>query len=106
MGKKTSPVIQTLQRQLWPDSVTDFLLCTGYGAFFMVFCLGTVIARIPIAAVVTFALSVVLIVAGVGLKRERRWAANVASVVFFLTGFWLVGFHFQNRANELGRPER
>jgi hypothetical protein len=100
--KKKSWIVAVLKKQLWSDAVNDCIICIAYSSFAFLFAIGFILGSLNFWLVLAaLALGTLFVVAGVGLKRERHWAALLATGLFGLIGCWLVSLYFASRAQEL-----
>jgi hypothetical protein len=100
--RKRSWIGRVLLRELWPDSLNDSLLC--YARAVVAFAIGLpcmFLGGVFVLGLIAVAIGVLFVTAGVGLQRDMRWAAWLASALLFVTGsFWLSIFLAQ-RAEKL-----
>lgn len=104
--REKSWIVRTLNRQLWPDSVTDALTCYAYALFALLLGSGALfLGGSAIAGGIAIVLSFLFVIAGVGLGRERHWAALLATALTGMTGSWFASLAFAARARELKEQE-
>lgn len=95
-------IFRTLQKELWPDSVTDMLVCGAYGLIALAIAIPTMLlGGIVWLGAIAALIGVSFIVAAIGLRRERPWAAMLATALTGITGSWLLSLGFAARTKEL-----
>jgi hypothetical protein len=105
-GDKKSRVRNVLTRELWPDSFTDALVC-GFCAFFaLLLGFGAIfLGGVASLGAISVVIGALFGVAAMGLRRERHWAALLATALTGMTGLWFASMSFAARARELKAKE-
>jgi hypothetical protein len=109
-SQKGRRILALLNKQLWPDlpdPTWDCVQCGVYAGFAALFTVALLLGQRSVWLTVAVAsFTALLVVAAIGLKRERHWAALLATGLFGMIGHWWVSLAFAARAQELGRMVR